>query len=179
MNPKPDRGGLRQGQTGSRSIGPKLGGDTTGLSAAPVNGVNASGTLTVSDQPSADDTMTIGSITYTFVSGTPGENEIQIGGDTAATQANILAALASHPEVTPAESWSTNDLTITAKTEGVAGNSIATTDEADNVSFAEVNLTGGVTATVRDPESFHFYSGTLYYTPDGSTWYEASMSLVS
>lgn len=56
--------GLRRGRNGTRSINFLL--PTEGT---PVNGVAAQGTLTIAEPVTADDTITIGAITYTFKAG--------------------------------------------------------------------------------------------------------------
>ena len=55
----------------------------------------SSGTLTIAEQPTAGDTMTIGGKTFIFVSeGTAdADTEIPIGTDLPTTQANIVAAI--------------------------------------------------------------------------------------
>lgn len=98
--------------------------------------VKATGTLTVATQPTAGDTMVIGSKTFTFVPvGTDNANgEISVGADVAAAKVNIVAAVngtdahnIAHPQVS-ASVFSSNDCTLTALVGGVGGNSIATTE---------------------------------------------------
>jgi hypothetical protein len=88
--------------------------------------------------------MTIDTKVYTFVDGPtipPGDGNIAIGANLAATQANIVAAIngtgsggteygtgtVAHPTV-DAGAFATNASVITAKSPGTAGNSIATTE---------------------------------------------------
>jgi hypothetical protein len=55
---------------------------------------NATGTLTIAVQPTAGDTFTVGSTTYTFVSSLTGAaGEILLGADVNATRQNVVAAL--------------------------------------------------------------------------------------
>lgn len=61
--------------------------------------VAASNYLNFNSQPTNGNTVTVGSVTLTFVSGAPGAGEVEIGANIAATIGNLLAALSSHPEV--------------------------------------------------------------------------------
>lgn len=112
----------------------------------------ATGTLTIAAQPTAGDTITIGTLSYEFVAGGAGAGEISIGTDLATAKTAILGALnhtdgvnVSNPDVTYAEAFDGNDLLITARTAEADGNSIATTEtfaNAGNV-FGAATLTGG------------------------------------
>lgn len=110
---------------------------------ARYNAVCAQGTLTLLLQPSNGEQFTIGSKTYTFQTAlTNADGNILIGATLAGTQQNIIdainltgligtqyaASMAEHPQVSAALAWVTNALVITAKTGGVAGNVIATTE---------------------------------------------------
>jgi hypothetical protein len=72
------------------------------------------------------DTLTVGGTVYTFVSGAPGTNEIQVGATISATAGNIAAALDGRPDlnasVNPAQP---NMVDLTAAIAGAAGNNIA------------------------------------------------------
>lgn len=61
--------------------------------------VSASNFLSILTQPTNNNTVTIGTVTLTFVSGTPGPNQVQIGATIAETITNILTAFSSHPDV--------------------------------------------------------------------------------
>ena len=98
--------------------------------------VKATGVLTVDTNPTSGEKITIGEKVYTFVpSGTANyDGEIGIGDSVADTQVNIVDAILGedlhnepHPLVTCGSAFSSDDLTITAKFGGVAGNSIVTT----------------------------------------------------
>lgn len=97
----------------------------------------ASGTLTVVDNPTAGNTMTIGSTVYTFraTADFDAAGEIEIGDAAADTQANIIAAImgtdgvnTAHTLVTIGAFNASNQATVTAKTGGTVGNTIATTE---------------------------------------------------
>ncbi|UYA98692.1 putative major tail structural protein [Xanthomonas phage vB_Xar_IVIA-DoCa5] len=118
--------------------------------------VAASNTLTLGTQPTAGDTMTIGAVTYTFVAAVDFDaaGEIAIGSTLAHTQQNIRNALegddginTEHPTAVIGV-FSTNVATVTAKTAGVAGNSIVTTETftAGGNVFSSGTLAGGADA---------------------------------
>lgn len=130
----------------------------------PVNAVAGSGTLTVTGggtQIADNDTVTIDTKVYTFKTAlTPTEGEVLIGASDTATLLNLLNAInhtgtpdtdykcaAVHPTVTGTSSDATT-LVVTAKTKGVAGNSIATTETGAELSWGAVNLEGGIDGTV-------------------------------
>jgi hypothetical protein len=102
--------------------------------------IKAQGKLTIQNQPSAGETITIGTKTYSFVASlvTNTDGQIVIGGSVAATRANILAAinLSGLPGSQYASATSLNgdveataiignDVIVTSKVGGTVGNSIA------------------------------------------------------
>lgn len=112
--------------------------------AATTDGVKASGTITFAAQPAEDDTITVGTTTLTFVSADPGENDVLIGTDLAATIDNVIEALPD--SVTGSKASSV--LTITAATAGTAGNSIALAKSGSNITVSGATLSGGVDEVV-------------------------------
>lgn len=119
--------------------------------------VKASGTLTMDTQPTAGDTITIGTKTYIFVPvGTANhDGEISIGADLAAAKLALVAAINGTDGVNTAvpgvsaAAFSGNTCAITALVGGTAGNSIATTETftaASNV-FAAATLGSGADCT--------------------------------
>lgn len=111
---------------------------TSGRIAVDITDVTvaAQGTLTVDTQPTATNTMTIGTTVYTFraPADTDVAGEISIGTDLATAQAAIVAAIngtdginSPHPLVSAA-AFSGNNCVITALRGGTAGNAIATTE---------------------------------------------------
>ena len=112
--------------------------------AATTDGVKASGTITFADQPTANDTVTVGTTTLTFKSADPGDNEVLIGTDLAATLDNLIVALPD--SVTGSKS--SGVVTITAATAGTAGNSIALAKSGDDITVSGATLSGGVDEVV-------------------------------
>jgi len=124
----------------------------------PVNAVAAQGTLTIDTQLIVGDTMTIGDKTYTFTTdGTAAaEGEIDVGADLADVKTLIPLAIngtdgnnTANTLVTSAAAFVSNDLTITAKTKGIAGDQIATTETFDAVTnIFDASTLGTTTAGV-------------------------------
>lgn len=119
--------------------------------------IAATGVMKITTQPTATNTMTIGTVTYTFVSigdfDTAGE--IAIGTSVADTRARIVKAIRGldgvntrHPTVN-ITAFNGTDATVTARTKGTGGNSIVTTDTLAQAGdgFAVGTLTGGANSS--------------------------------
>ena len=122
------------------------------------NPIASQGTLTITVVPSNGETITIGNKIYTWQTTlTNVDGNIAIGGSLATAQQNLIdainltsttggpgnqyaAAMTEHSQVSAATSWVTNTLVITAKTSGVSGNSIVTTETMVNGSFDATTL---------------------------------------
>lgn len=96
----------------------------------------ATNTLTIPTQPTVNDTMTIGTKIYTFVTNGVArvDGGISVGTDLASAKLAIVAAIngtdsvnTPHPLVS-ASAFNVNVCTLTALIGGVAGNAIATTE---------------------------------------------------
>lgn len=158
----------------------------------PVNGVSSQGVLTMDTQPTADDTMTIGNKTYTFTAdGTANEDgEIDVGEDLADAKTLVVSAIngtdgnnTAHTQVT-ASAFAGNDMTITAITKGVAGDSIATTETftAETNIFDDVTLgteTAGVNGTLGTKNQVCQDGSYLYVSVAESTISTANWRRVS
>lgn len=121
---------------------------TLNITTAPVA---ATGDLTVDAGNAAPgDTITIGDVEYTFISGTPSsEGEIPVGADDVETAENVASAINGdvmhtppHPDV---EAFDNGDgtVTVTALVPGTTGNLIGTETDGANLSFASTALSGG------------------------------------
>lgn len=117
----------------------------------------ASVTLTVDTQPTAGDTMTIGTKKYTFVANGADDEDgkISVGTDLATAKVKIVAAIngsaglnTPHPLVSAA-AFSSNNCTITALVGGTLGNAIATTETytANGNVFNTATLVSGANCT--------------------------------
>lgn len=124
---------------------------------------NATGTLTSNNtNVSNNDTVTIGSKTYTFkTSLTPTEGEVLIGADADASLLNLIRAInhsgtpdtdykcaAANTQVTAATSVTSHSFAVTAISSGLVGNSIATTETAATLSWSGLTLSGGEAITI-------------------------------
>lgn len=120
----------------------------------------ATGTLTFTGQPADNDTVTIGTKTYTFQTVlTNVDGNIFIGATLAATIANFEAAIelgagsgtayaaatTLNTQVTATAGATT--LVITAKESGTGGNSIGTTETSANASWGGATMSGGSSGT--------------------------------
>ncbi|MGC9329418.1 MAG: phage tail tube protein, partial [Candidatus Hinthialibacter sp.] len=119
----------------------------TGLLGAPVSGDNyASGFIRFSANPAADDTITLNGVAFTFVSGAPMANEIEIGADLDATLENAVTVLnaSSDPDVAEAtysHISGSKDLDVVHDTAGASGDAFTLAASAAEVSGD--TLTGG------------------------------------
>ena len=179
---------LKRGKVGSKSINKMLLTDNISTKT-PVNAVAATGTLTIAEPVTANDTITIGTTVYTFKAGaTAAAGQIGLGADEPATKLAIVAAIngtdsknTAHPLVT-AGSFSGDNCTLTAKTKGAAGNSIATTEtltHASNV-FAATTLANGVSGTLGEngeiaKDNSYLYVCIAKNTVSGTNWRRISI----
>lgn len=122
--------------------------------------VKASGTLTLSGNLSADDTVTIGGYTYTMKASPSAAFEVDLGGTAAVTLDNLKAAINdsgtegstygtgtyAHPDVTATTNTDTTQV-VEARLAGTNGNSIATTETGSNSSWGAATLASGADGT--------------------------------
>lgn len=132
---------------------------TPGNKVVNINAVAAKAAvvLTMDTQPTSGDTFTLGTKTYIFVpEGTANvDGEVSIGTSLATAKTNLVAAINGTDNVNTAHTLVTaaafvaDACTITAKTGGTAGNSIASTETftAGTNVFAAVTLLLGANAT--------------------------------
>jgi len=119
-------------------------------------GANASNVLSAIGNAAANDTVTIGTQTYTFKAAAAAANEVTIGANVAETLANLAAAVngaagagvaygtgtVANADATAVAGAST--VTFTAKVAGTGGNAIVSTETAANFGFSNgATFTGG------------------------------------
>lgn len=126
-------------------------GNVTGSAA-----VASQATLTIAEQITAGDTMTIAGVTYTFIANGAAAtvaNSISIGANEAAAKVNIETVLQDgvHPTVNAPAVFSTDDLVLEARNPGVAGESLACTETFTHANNVFDAATFGTTQTGVDP----------------------------
>lgn len=101
--------------------------------------VAATGTITIAKNPTAGDTVTVGSTVYEFVSADPVGQQVLIGGSTTETATNLAAIISGIATATS----STNTVTVTASETGAQGNSIALATSNSSAITVGASLSGG------------------------------------
>lgn len=122
----------------------------TGL---PVVLTEATGTLTVSGTPVADETFAVDGTTFTFKASASLDTEVTISADNTIQAASIASVVTAKLTTVDATS-ELGVVTLTAVTPGTAGNSIALAESATGVAKSGTALSGGTdggeTITVND-----------------------------
>ncbi|MDN7812086.1 DUF3383 domain-containing protein [Burkholderia gladioli] len=113
-------------------------------------GAAASGTVTLTANPAANDTLAINGTAVTFVAANPVGSQVLIGGTAAATAANLQAFLAASTDANLSQcSYSTTGAvtTVTAIALGNAGNAITLAKSSTAITLSGATLAGGVAAS--------------------------------
>lgn len=147
----------------------------------PINASKATGSLTLDTNPTADNTMTIGTVVYTFKAAAAVEGDIAIGVDLAATKVNVVAAIkgtdginTEHPVVT-CGNFAANVLTITAKDVGSSGNVVTSeTFTAITNVFGAATLEGGLNGTVGTKGQIMYDESNIYVCTADNTVADAN-----
>jgi len=131
-----------------------------GVPVDNVDGVASQGTLTIGEPVTDGDTFTIGTQVYQLLDTPLAAYDVNIGADEAATKVNIVAAINAsgtpgteyfagtliHPDVSAAAA-AVDDCVLSAKTTGVAGDTIATTETFTHISNVFDAATLGTTTS--------------------------------
>jgi hypothetical protein len=140
-------------------------------SGATINeggGVKATGSITLTTNPTASDTVVVNGVTFTFVSAVTAANHILIGSTAADTRATLLTALqgSSNPLVNAAvyTSLSTAGVTVTYKSSGIAGNAFTLAKTGSAVTVSGATLASGTAGTGRRVEVTSGVGVSLYGT---------------
>lgn len=145
--------------------------DTTSDASGEINSSDladkATGTLTVTGNAVAAETVTIGAVTYTWRAAvTTTANEVLVGASASASLDNLKSAVnadgntavyGSLTVVNPtvgAGAKTATTLVLYAKTGGTGGNALATTETMTNAAFGAGTLLGGTAATTVNPLVF-------------------------
>lgn len=119
------------------------------MMGAPVTAAKdkADGSINFSAVPAANSTITINGVVFTFVTGTPTGNQIQIGASVSATLTNAATVLNASADASVAAATytvATPLLTIVHDTAGLAGNSFTLAASAtSNGTVSGATLSGG------------------------------------
>lgn len=119
-------------------------------SATTGAGVDATGTITFTGNPTASDTVTVNGLAITFVSGTPSGNQVLIGSTKELTAVNLWTFLStsSNADLTVMTFSVTGAVvTCTSKTVGTGGNSYTLAKSSASISVSAANLAGGTNAS--------------------------------
>jgi len=142
-------------------------------------------------QPSDGDTITIGSTTYRFKDTLAQEGDIKIGGDGSTTLGNLVKAIMqtgvqdTDYDVTSAHSTVTavdNDPEIAITTSvapsqwATIGNTIATTESADNYSWGGATLSGGTDSSAGGAGTIQVDDTYLYVASEEDVWKRVEVS---
>lgn len=117
------------------------------------DGVQASSTITFAGQPTANDTITIGGIVFTFKAAAASNTDVKIGVDQPTTMANLAAVLNRYNFAAALASnlvavvSSTTVVTVTAVDPGTAANAITLAKTSVNITVGGATLAGGVNET--------------------------------
>lgn len=119
----------------------------------PASEAQATGTLTLAGNAVANETVTIGSVTYTWKASASAANEVTVGASASASIDNLVAAVnngsgtggVQNPDASAVKA-SASTMTVTARAAGSAGNSVATTETMTNGSFGGATLASGADA---------------------------------
>ncbi|CAJ0737693.1 hypothetical protein R16034_00814 [Ralstonia edaphis] len=119
-------------------------------SATTGAGTAASGTITLTGNPAANDTVTVGGTAITFVSANPTGNQVLIGTTAAQTAANLQAFLQASADVNISKckySTTLGVVSVTYASVGSAGNSFTLAKSSTNITLSGATLSGGVNAS--------------------------------
>jgi hypothetical protein len=110
-------------------------------------GAAASGTITMSANPAAADTLTVNGTVITFVASSPVGNQVVIGGTAAITFQSLLTFLQqstdSNIDQATYQNLSGQVITVTAKVLGTAGNSFTLAKSSSGLAVSGADLSGG------------------------------------
>jgi hypothetical protein len=140
----------------------------TGATINEGGGIKATGTITLTTNPVANDTVIVNGVTFTFVATASATGQVAIGASATATRNSLLTALqaSANPLVNAAvfASSSTNAITVTFKTSGTAGNAYTLAKTGTGVTVSGATLTGGTAGTGRRVEVTSGIGLSLYST---------------
>lgn len=119
--------------------------------------VAATGTVTFTENPSDGDTLQIGSVTYKFMTSPAAANDVAIKGTVDETAQNLADVIngdsgeayagTTSPSLDVSAEVEAGVMTLTARTAGTAGNSLALVQTGDFANVSGATLSGGVNSS--------------------------------
>lgn len=146
--------------------------DAIRMSADYIPAVKATGSVTFSGLPVADETVTINGQAYVFKAAAAGPLEVTIGADADGTAANFAAKVNANSIVVTAANVG-GVVTLTAISAGAGGDAITLAEAATNTVVSGATMTGGVDVTY--PDAFEV---ALEPLPDDVTSIRAVIPIV-
>lgn len=136
-------------------VGRLCGAAISGQGTTPA--VAATGTVTFTENPSDSDTLIIGSTTYTFKTSPAAVNDVAIKGSVYETAQNLADVIngdsgeayagTTSPSLDVSAEVEAGVMTLTARTAGTAGNSLALVQTGDFANVSGATLSGGVNSS--------------------------------
>jgi hypothetical protein len=118
-----------------------------GATLVSTGGVKATGTITITTQPVANDTVTVNGTAFTFKASGTGARDVVIGANAAATAAALNAKLISATGAHSIAGYTVSGavITVTFDEEGELGNDFTLARTGTGTTVSGAKLTGGVT----------------------------------
>lgn len=136
-------------------VGRLCGAAISGQGTTPA--VAATGTVTFTENPSDGDTLQIGSVTYKFMTSPAAANDVAIKGTVYETAQNLADVIngdsgeayagTTSPSLDVSAEVEAGVMTLTARTAGTAGNSLALVQTGDFANVSGATLSGGVNSS--------------------------------
>lgn len=133
---------------------------STGIATGDVTGVAATGTITFTGAPVANETITVRGVVYTFKAAAVSATEITIGGTVTDTAANTVSKIVANDTLLDAANVA-GVVTISASNTGEYGNAYTLAESATNTAVSGATLTGGVDKVVITGDGVDFEGTAL------------------
>jgi hypothetical protein len=133
---------------------------STGVASGDVTGVKATGTITFTGLPTANDTVTINGTVYTFKASAATATEITIGATATETASNTASKIDANETIVDAVNV-LGVVTISAANTGEYGNAYTLAESAANTTVSGATLSGGVDKVIITGDGVDFEGTAL------------------
>lgn len=133
---------------------------STGIATGDVTGVAATGTITFTGLPVANETITVRGVVYTFKAAAATATEITIGANATGTASNTVSKIVANDTLLDAASVA-GVVTISASNTGEYGNAYTLAESATNTAVSGATLTGGIDKVVITGDGVDFEGTAL------------------